>query len=148
MARPRRDGVRLDEDDGEAVGAGRVLGVDLLLFVVREVFEVGEEAGAEEEAEAARVPAADGLADCGGWGLRGGGGGGGVWVGEGGEGWEGEGVGGGGEEEDEEGGWEDEGVEAPEGEMHGWVFAGGDGRGGKFGGRCKVWGAGSVISRF
>ena len=68
MARLRRHGVRLDEDDRELVLARCVLGPDFLLFVVGEVSESGEEAGAEEEGEAAGEASADGLADYGGGG--------------------------------------------------------------------------------
>ena len=72
MARLRRHGVGLDEDDRESVLARRVLGPDLLLFVVREVFESGEEAGADEEGEAAGEASAGGRADYGGRGQDGG----------------------------------------------------------------------------
>lgn len=75
MARVLRDGIGLDEDDGQSVRARCVLGPDLLLCVVREGFEAREETGAEEEGEAAGEAAADGFADYGGGGLGCGGGG-------------------------------------------------------------------------
>ncbi len=68
MARLRRHGVGLDENDWESVRARGVLGPDFLLSVVWKGFESGEEAGADEEGEAAGVAAADGLVDYGGWG--------------------------------------------------------------------------------
>lgn len=73
MTRLRRHGIRLHEYDRQLVLARGVLGPDFLLFVVREGFQAGEQAGAEEEGEAALEAPADGFADYGGVGGVGGG---------------------------------------------------------------------------
>ena len=80
MTRLARRGIRLDENDGESVRARCVFGIDFLLCVIGQGFEAREEAGADEEVEAAGVAAADREADCGGLGV--GLGGAGVWLGE------------------------------------------------------------------
>ena len=79
----------LHKDDGQFGGAAGVFGPDGFFLVGGEIFEAGEEAGAEEEVEAAGLLAADGDVE---WGA--------VWegvvgLGEGGGAGEGEGCGGG-----------------------------------------------------